>query len=68
MLDAYGDILTIGEACEILMIGKNRCYNLLRDGSIKGFRIGSTWKIPRESVINFIRESSSQYTGSTKCN
>lgn len=59
MLNQYQDILTILELCEILMIGKNRAYELLQTGAIKGFRIGRIWKIPRESVEEFIRSSRS---------
>lgn len=58
MFENYNEILTIEDVCEILMIGRNRCYHLLGDGSIKGFRIGSVWKIPREAVISYIQESS----------
>ena len=58
MFEQYEDIMTIDELCEALMIGRNRCYHLLGDGSIQGFRIGSVWKIPKESVIRFVRESS----------
>jgi len=54
MLDAYGDIITINELCEILMIGKNAAYRLLNDGSIKAFRIGNRWKITKSAVIKYI--------------
>lgn len=57
MLEQFSDMMTIDEVCEVLMIGRNRCYHLLGNGAIKGFRIGSVWKIPKEAVINYIRES-----------
>jgi len=59
MLGQYQDILTILELCEILMIGRNRAYELLQTGAIKGFKIGRVWKIPRESVEEFIHTSRS---------
>lgn len=54
MLDEYGAIMTIDEVCEILMIGRNAAYKLLNSGTLKAFRIGRVWKIPRESVEAFI--------------
>lgn len=56
MLNQYGDIITIAELCEILMIGRNRAYELLESGEIKAFRLGRPWKIPRLSVENYLRK------------
>ncbi|MDE7327865.1 MAG: helix-turn-helix domain-containing protein [Lachnospiraceae bacterium] len=36
-------------------MGKNRVYELLGKGILKGFRIGRVWKIPREAVQEYIR-------------
>lgn len=58
MFTEYGDIMTIDEVCEALMIGRNRCYHLLGDATIKGFRMGGVWKVPKEAVISYVRESS----------
>ena len=55
MFDAYGDILCVAEVCEMLMIGRNRCYELLNSGALKGFRIGkNTWRIPKKSLEMYI--------------
>lgn len=54
MLNQYGDVLTIRELCQILMIGRNRAYELLQSGTVKGFRIGRIWKIPKTSVVSFL--------------
>lgn len=65
MLNQYQDILTAEEVSEILMIGMNRTYELLNTGSIKGFRIGKKWKIPRDAVTEYImRESNFSVTHS----
>ena len=66
MLEGYNEVLTIDEVCEILMIGRNRCYHLLGDGDIPGFRIGSNWKIPKEAVCTFIRNQQSSNTCKNK--
>ncbi|NBI89427.1 DNA-binding protein [Lachnospiraceae bacterium] len=54
MLDGYQDIITIPEIAGILYIGKNRVYELLENGTIKGFRIGRVWKVPKESLKEYI--------------
>ncbi len=54
MLNQYNEIITIDELCDILMIGKNVAYRLLTKNKIKAFRIGKIWKIPRESVREYI--------------
>ena len=33
-------------------------YNLLRNGKIKGFKIGSCWKIPKKAVDDYIASES----------
>ena len=53
-LNRYGELLNIGEVMEILGIGKNSAYSLLRSGEIKGFRLTRKWKIPKQSLIDFI--------------
>ena len=58
MFNQYGDILTLDELCDALMIGKNRAYCLLSTNSIKGFKIGKTWKIPKSALIDFVLEQS----------
>ena len=58
MFEEYEDILPVPEVMEALHIGKNRVYELLSTGELQGFRIGKKiWKIPRESVINYVRKA-----------
>lgn len=54
MLNQYQDIMNVWEVAEALYIGKNRVYELLESGKLKGFRIGKIWKIPKLSVEQFI--------------
>lgn len=56
--DSATTLMTVQELAEYLGIGRNKAYSLLRDGSIKGFRIGSVWKVSREAVDLYIREKS----------
>lgn len=54
----YGELISIDELCKALMVGKSTAYSLLRNGSIKAFKIGRVWKIPKRSVPDFIQTNS----------
>jgi excisionase family DNA binding protein len=55
MYEQIPEIMTLREACELLKVGKNTMLRLLYGKEIEGFRIGNRWKIPKESVVEFIR-------------
>lgn len=55
MLEQYDDLLTAEEACEVLKMGKNALYSLLGTGTLKAFRNGRVWRIPKQAVEEFIR-------------
>lgn len=57
MLEEYADILTVDEACEALRVGYNAMYALLKNGKVKGYRNGRTWRIPKLSIKQYILES-----------
>lgn len=54
MFDQYQDIMTVFDVSEALYIGKNRTYELLESGVLKGFRIGHIWKIPRRNLEEYV--------------
>lgn len=56
--DTYTDIINIDELCEMLSIGKNTAYRLLRDKEIAAFIVGRKWKIPREAVADYVLKKS----------
>ena len=53
--NTYNDMISLDDLCEMLTIGKNTAYELLRTNQIKAFKIGRIWKIPRESVSEYIQ-------------
>lgn len=53
-LDEYGDILTPKDVRDILGIGYNTTYRLLKTGAIKNFKIGRDRKIPKRCLQEFI--------------
>lgn len=52
----YKDIVTVDEVMEMLRLGKNSIYNLLKDGKIESFRVGTRYVILKKNVIKFINE------------
>ena len=54
MLENYPDILNLKSLCEVLNIGRNAGLKLLQSKQIKSFRIGLTYKIPKQSIIDYI--------------
>ena len=58
MLNKYNDILTVEELCQVLRIGKNTAYKLLKSGEIKSIKIGKVYKIPKKSVRKYLEQNS----------
>lgn len=50
----YNDMISLDDLCEMLSIGKNTAYRLLKTNQIKAFKIGRIWKIPRDSVSQYV--------------
>ena len=57
MLEAYYDILSVEEACEALRVGNNAMYELLNSGKLKAYKNGRVWRIPKESIKQYILEN-----------
>lgn len=55
---SYDEMITLDDLCEMLSIGKNTAYQLLQTGQIRAFKIGRIWKIPRDSVSEFVEKQS----------
>ena len=53
-LDEYGDVLSPKDVHDILGIGYNKAYELLKTGAIKNFKIGRERKIPKHCLENYI--------------
>ena len=54
ILSSYQDILIFDELVEILNIGVNTTYELLRNKKIYSKKIGREYKIPKLCVIDYI--------------
>lgn len=49
-LEDYPEFLTPYEVMEILGFSKNKVYELLNQGTIKGVRLGKTWRISKSAL------------------
>ncbi|MDE6425129.1 MAG: helix-turn-helix domain-containing protein [Ruminococcus sp.] len=56
MCEDLNEIITIEELMKLLNIGKNTAYKLLESGEIRAFILGNKWKIPRNSVSEYINK------------
>lgn len=55
MFERIPDILTFKECQKLLKVGKNTLLDLLHSRQIDAFKIGNRWKIPKESVIEYLK-------------
>lgn len=47
-------ILRIEDLMEVLDIGKNTAYELVRSGQVQSIRVGSKIRIPKHAVLKFL--------------
>ena len=50
----YPDVVTVEDLQNMLHIGRNTAYGILKDGAIKTIKVGKKYIIPKQSVIEFI--------------
>lgn len=61
--DDFPDIMSVDEVKNVLRIGRNKAYELIRIGAIDSIRIGRSIRVPKVAVMDFIR--STCYNNST---
>ncbi len=57
-IEDFNDVLTTRDLYEILPIGRNAVYKLLKDNTIKHIRIGKKMIIPKQCLIDFLKNIS----------
>lgn len=55
MLENYDTILIPEECAEILRIGMSEIYKLLNQKKISGYKVGKTWRIPKDNLVSYIQ-------------
>ena len=68
MFKSYPDVLTVHEVQEALRIGRAGVYKLLTSGKLGCFKLGNTYKIPKDELIAYMNQqvSSAQRGGEEK--
>lgn len=62
MLEQYSDVLKISDLQEILGVGRNTVYTLLKNQEIPAFRIGTRWKVSKSALQAYLEQWKSQKT------
>lgn len=47
-------LLTVREVAQLLRVHRPKVYDLVRDGTIEGFKLGADWRVKRESIEKLI--------------
>ena len=59
MFAGYPDVVNVDQLREMLGgIGYNAAYGLLHDGSIRFFKIGKAFRIPKINIIEYLQRNS----------
>ena len=57
MFDNYDDILNVTDVAKALKIGNTQAYKLVRSGKLPAFKEGRAWKISKQSLTQYVRQS-----------
>ncbi len=55
MYENIPEIMTLKECQQLLKVGKNTMLELLHTRQLEGFKIGSRWKVKKESLVEYIQ-------------
>jgi excisionase family DNA binding protein len=55
MLNELDTILLPDEVAQVLKISTGEVYRLLRNREISAYRVGKTWRIPKENLETYIK-------------
>ncbi|MCH5185656.1 MAG: helix-turn-helix domain-containing protein [Oscillospiraceae bacterium] len=57
MLEQYKEVLTVKDLYEILPLGKNAIYDLIKSNKIKHIRVGAKIIIPKQYLIDYLKSA-----------
>ena len=49
-------VINVKDLANMLSVGHNTAYALIRSGKIRSIRIGRTYRIPRDAVEEYLRK------------
>lgn len=53
-LAEYGELLSVGEVCEILRLTGRVVRSYLASGKLPGVKVGSRWVVPKKKLIEYL--------------
>lgn len=56
-------LYTLEQAAEYLIVPKQTVSKWLRDGRLKGIKVGGLWRIPEESLEEFLHQGQTDKDG-----
>ena len=56
LFSTYPDVVSIDEIQQMLRIGKNAVYELLKTEKLKSIKVGKKYVVPKKFVIDFLLE------------
>lgn len=59
-LNKYGDILLPKDLQAILHVSRATLYKILAEGTIKSIKIGNSYRIPKQYLIDFLFSNASK--------
>jgi excisionase family DNA binding protein len=59
-------LLTVMEVAKILRIHRPKVYDLIKAGTIEGFKLGSDWRVKRDSIEKLIGQIPDSFFSSGK--
>lgn len=57
LLKEYPEIMTVSEAANVLRIGKNKTYDLVKAGKLNSMKLGGKIIIPKMCLVSFILDT-----------
>ena len=62
MFERYKDIVTVKDLAEMLCVGRNKAYEMVRADIIPNIKIGRQVRISKEAIIEYIhRQNKSKH-------
>lgn len=57
MFQEYPDVVSVEEIQQMLRLGKNTVYTLLKNEIIKSIKVGKKYIVPKQYVMNFLNSA-----------
>jgi len=54
MFDGFNDVVTVCELAEMLKVGRNTAYEMVRAGIIPCVRIGRQIRVSKQAVVEYL--------------